>query len=145
MPAERLGDLGPGGGGGRARAAAACCSSTGNADFNGRTDWGDSVLELSPAAQPAAQLDADATRPSSTTPTPTSAAHPGAGCRRWAGAISLVQGGKDAKLHLLDLDRLDGTTGGAGPRLGGELQEVSTPGGAELLTAPAVWRTAGAI
>jgi hypothetical protein len=30
-------------------------------------------------------------------------------------------------------------TAHAGPRLGGELQTVSTPGGADLFTAPSVW------
>ena len=47
-------------------------------------------------------------------------------------------------LDLLDLDRLDGTTGGpAGPRTGGQLQELSSPGGDQVFTAPAVWRHDG--
>jgi hypothetical protein len=54
-----------------------------------------------------------------------------------------VQGGKDGKLQLLDLDRLNGTAGGPGRRLGGELQQVSAPGGSEVLTAPAVWTNSG--
>jgi hypothetical protein len=45
-----------------------------------------------------------------------------------------VQGGKDAKLRLLQLHRLPG----ANAKLGGELQTVSTPGG--LFSAPAVWK-----
>jgi hypothetical protein len=54
-----------------------------------------------------------------------------------------VQGGKDARLHLLNLNRLNGTRGGAGPRKGGELSETSSPGGGEVLTAPAVWSNHG--
>ena len=48
-------------------------------------------------------------------------------------------------LDLLDLDRLDGTTDGAGPRLGGEIQQLSTPGGDQVFTAPAVWTHNGKI
>jgi hypothetical protein len=50
-----------------------------------------------------------------------------------------VQGAKDSQLHLLDVDRLNGTTGRAGTRQGGELQNISTPGGSQLFSAPAVW------
>ena len=113
---------------------------TGNGPFDGATSWGDSVLELSPDAStllhnwtPSNQLelsqsDADV---GSTSPAllPT-----------YQGLRLAVQGGKDGKLDLLDLSRLDGTAGAAGPRLGGELQEVSAPGGGQVLTAPAVWR-----
>ena len=40
-----------------------------------------------------------------------------------------VQGGKDGVLHLLDLNRLNGTTGGASARQGGQVSAVPTPGG----------------
>ena len=50
-----------------------------------------------------------------------------------------VQGGKAGVLDLLDLDRLDGTTGGPSARLGGQIQELQSPGGDQVLTAPAVW------
>jgi hypothetical protein len=53
-----------------------------------------------------------------------------------------VQGGKDGHLYLLNLRRLNGTNH-AGPRLGNQLQTISAPGGGEVLTAPAVWRSAG--
>lgn len=116
--------------------------STGNGDFNGSTDWGDSVLELSPTLAllhnwtPAnqAQLNASDTDLGSSSPV----LLPALGGRRL-----VVQGGKDAKLHLLDLQRLNGTSAGAGPRLGGELQELSTPGGDQLFTAPAAWGHGG--
>jgi PQQ-like domain len=116
---------------------------TGNGDFNGTTNWGDSVLELSPDATlllhnwtpvDQANLNANDTDVGSTAP----ALLPIAGGRRLA-----VQGGKDGKLHLLDLDRLNGTAGGPGRRLGGELQQISAPGASQVLTAPAVWTNGG--
>jgi outer membrane protein assembly factor BamB len=118
-------------------------TATGNGPFDGHTSWGDSVLELTPNASrllhnwtptDQAQLDAGDVDLGSASP----ALLPAFDGRRLA-----VQGGKDGKLHLLDLARLDGTTHGAGPRLGGELGETSTPGGGELLTAPAVWTHGG--
>jgi outer membrane protein assembly factor BamB len=116
---------------------------TGNGPFNGSTDWGDSVLELSPDAgrlfhnwtpSDQAQLSASDGDLGSTAPAilpPT---------RGWRVA---VQGGKDAQLHLLNLDKLNGTTGRAGRRLGGELQNIGSPGGAQVITAPAVWSHGG--
>ncbi len=115
---------------------------TGNAPYNGSTAWGDSVLELSPDAHALLQAwtpsdqnrleDTDADL-GSTAP----ALLPVTGGRRLA-----VQGGKAGRLDLLDLDRLNGTTH-AGRRLGGQLQEISAPGGAQVFTAPAVWRHGG--
>ncbi len=115
---------------------------TGNAPFNGSTDWGDSVLELSPRARllhnwtptDQARLNGSDADVGSTAP----ALLPPVAGRRLA-----VQGGKDGVLELLDLDRLDGTPGGAGPRLGGQLQRIPAPGGGEVLTAPAIWRHGG--
>jgi outer membrane protein assembly factor BamB len=116
---------------------------TGNAPFNGATDWGDSVLELSADAATLehnwtptdqAQLDSSDGDLGSSSP----ALLPAIGHRRLA-----VQGGKDGQLKLLDLDRLDGTTGPAGPRTGGELQRIGSPGGGEVLPQPAVWRHGG--
>jgi hypothetical protein len=61
----------------------------------------------------------------------------------------LVQGGKGparegdsgAALRLLNRDNLSGT--GSPGHLGGDLAVASTPGGDEVLTAPAVWSHAG--
>jgi outer membrane protein assembly factor BamB len=111
---------------------------TGNAPWDGKTNWGDSVLELSPDATtllqnwtPAEQdrlnrsdLDLGSTAPA------------------LLGSGLAVQGGKDGKLRLLDLTKLNGQ-GGAGPVTGGELQTVSTPSGSGLFSAPAVWHHAG--
>jgi outer membrane protein assembly factor BamB len=116
---------------------------TGNGPFDGRTSWGDSVLELSadasrllqswtPSNQ--AQLSADDTDLGSSSPAQLPVFH---------GRHLVIQGGKDGRLHLLDLDRLNGTTGAAGPRTGGELDEISAPGGGEVDPQPAVWSSGG--
>jgi outer membrane protein assembly factor BamB len=111
---------------------------TGNGRWDGQVYWGDSVLMLSPDAgrllqnwTPADQddlnkgdLDLGSTAPA------------------LLGGGLTVQGGKDGKLRLLDLTRLNGQ-GDAGPVTGGELQTIATPGGTGLFTAPAVWKTGG--
>ncbi len=118
---------------------------TGNGPFDGRTSWGDSVLELSadatrllhnwtPSNQ--AQLSGSDTDLGSSSP---------AQLPVFGGRHLVVQGGKDGRLHLLDLARLNGTAGGAGPRVGGELGEVSSPGGGEVVPQPAVWSHRGRV
>jgi PQQ-like domain len=116
---------------------------TGNARFNGSTYWGDSLLELTSDAgrllhnwtpTDQAQLSNTDADLGSTAP----ALLPVTGGRRLT-----VQGGKDGHLYLLDLARLNGTTGGAGSRTGGQLQKISSPGGAAVFTAPAVWASGG--
>jgi outer membrane protein assembly factor BamB len=108
------------------------------ASFNGTTNWSDSVLELSPGLRllhnwtPTDQLHLtrDDLDLGSTAP----ALLPGG---------YAVQGGKAGVFSLLDLARLDGTTGPAGPRTGGEVQTIAEPGSSELLTQPAVWTSGG--
>jgi hypothetical protein len=104
---------------------------TGNAPFDGKTDWGDSVLVLSSDASRllrhwtpvdhehlnSADLDLGSTSPAFLT-----------------GGLA-VQGGKDGKLRLLDLHRLPGP----GPKTGGELQTLTVPGGVDMFTEPAIW------
>ena len=102
--------------------------------FNGRTNWSDSVLELSPNGlkllhnwTPSNQLqltqqDLDL---GSTSP----ALLPG---------DLAVQGGKSGVLSLLDLKKLNGTTGPAGPKTGGELQSIAAPGSTDVFSQPAV-------
>ena len=118
---------------------------TGNGPFNGRDNWGDSVLELSPDAgrllhnwTPTNQRQLDATD------TDLGSASP-ALLPTYAGLRLAVQSGKDGLLHLLNLGRLNGTRGGAGPRLGGQLGQTPAPGGGQVLTAPAVWSHQGKI
>jgi hypothetical protein len=117
---------------------------TGNGDFDPKNfDWGDSVLALHPDGtgvnggpvdsytptnfQALQNGDADlgSTLPA-ILPAPVGSAVADLG----------VQGGKDGELRLLNLANLSGQ-GGPG-HTGGEIQELSGPGG-EILTAPAVW------
>jgi outer membrane protein assembly factor BamB len=104
---------------------------TGNGPWNGRTDWGDSVIVLSPDASrmlrhwtpvDQARLNDGDVDVGSTSPALLANGY-------------AVQGGKDGKLRLLQLHRLPGVNS----RLGGELQTVPTPGGAGLFGEPAVW------
>ncbi len=106
---------------------------TGNAPWNGSTDWGDAVVRL-PAAvtgvlgnyTPANTEELNATDRDLGSTSPV-----------YLTATLIAQGGKDGKIRLLSAARLRGSA----PHRGGELQEVSTPSGADLFTAPAVWRT----
>ncbi len=118
---------------------------TGNGPFDGVTSWGDSVLELSGDASTLlhnwtpnnqAYLDANDLDLGSTSPAILPA---------FAGYHLAVQAGKAGVLDLLNLDRLDGSTGAAGPHLGGQLDQVSTPGSAVVVAQPAVWSSGGHI
>jgi hypothetical protein len=115
--------------------------STGNAPWNGTTDFGDSVLELTvpglrlrqvftPRNQ--AQLNDSDTDLGSSGPA-------------LLGDGRVLVAGKDGIMRVLSLSRLDGSapSGGNRGRLGGELQRLQVPGGAELFSAPAVWRRGG--
>jgi hypothetical protein len=108
---------------------------TSNGPFDGVHDWGDSVLLLSPDARrllrhwtpsEQARYEAQDVDVGSTSPA-------------YLGHGLVLQGGKDALLHLLSLGRLYGVAGAAGKRLGGELQILPTPGRQMMFTAPAVW------
>jgi len=107
---------------------------TGNGDWNGRTNWGDSTLHLS----------ADASRVlGSWTPTNEAALQSsdldlGSTSPVFLGSGYLAQGGKDGKIRLLRLSKLS-----PAGRTGGELQTISTPGATDLFTAPAVWHADG--
>ena len=110
---------------------------TGDGRFDGRRFWGDSVLMLTAnagrvlrnwtprnqAALETGDVDLGSTGPALLTST------------------LAVQGGKDGKLRLLDIRRLGGKLG----RTGGELQTITSPGGAGLFSAPAVGRNGGIV
>jgi hypothetical protein len=108
---------------------------TGNAAFNGVSDWGDSVLELSPTA-----------RRIVATYTPTNQAALNAGdldlgstapaLLATAGPIVAIAG-KDGVLRLIDLG-----IQGVG-HLGGELQDLPSPAGQSVFSAMSVWRRRG--
>jgi hypothetical protein len=112
---------------------------TGNGPYDGAHDWGDSVLRLSPDAR---RLKAHWT-PSDQAQLESADADTGSTSPAYLGRGLVLQGGKDAKLHVLSLKRLHGVTGAAGKRLGGDLQVLDAPGGDQVFTAPAVWHTGG--
>ena len=109
---------------------------TGNGRWDGRTNWGDAVLELDPDAthlvgnytpENTASLDASDADLGSTAPVLLS-----------EGLVA--QGGKDGLIRSLDWGRMKGVA----PHRGGERQTVKTPSGGDLFTAPAVRRSGAA-
>jgi outer membrane protein assembly factor BamB len=108
---------------------------TGNARFDGRHYWGDSVLLLSNdagrllrnwtprdhAALEAGDVDLGSTAPA------------------LLGRTLAAQSGKDGKVRLVRLPSLGGTLG----HVGGELQTIPAPGGDGVFSAMAVQRTKG--
>jgi outer membrane protein assembly factor BamB len=118
---------------------------TGNAPFNGRTDWGDSVLMLAPDASrllqsytPANQAQLNDSDSDLGSTSPAALPVPGRGKARYRYA---AQGGKDGRLKLLSLRGLGGNPA-FGPRTGGEVQVLD---GAWAFTSPVVWRTHGRV
>jgi outer membrane protein assembly factor BamB len=119
---------------------------TGNGPYTGDQggyDWGDSVLELSGDASrlldaytppDQAELAASDTDLGSASP----ALLPRIPSSRTP--LLAVQASKDGLLRLLNRENLSGK-GGPG-HLGGELQDISTPGRCAVLTQPAVWTDA---
>lgn len=103
---------------------------TGNGRFDGRADWGDSVLALSPALQ----LRRSWT-PANARKLEESDADLGSSAPALLAGGYAVQGGKDGKLRLLRVAQLGGRLGATG----GELQTVDLPGPEGLYSAPAVW------
>jgi hypothetical protein len=122
---------------------------SGNGPWNGHTNWGDSVLKLSPDGSrlrdsytptDQAYLDDNDLDLGSTGP----AILPTVQIRGRPYHL-LVQGGKGplnpgsgpVVLRLLNRDNLSGK--GEPGHLGGDLQDLDAPGGCEVLNAPAVW------
>ncbi len=103
---------------------------TGNGRWDGRTNWGDAVLELDPDAS---RVIANYT-PENTEELNEGDRDLGSTSPVLLGGGLVVQGGKDGRLRLLNLERLEGTSG----HRGGETQSVSTASGGDLFTAPAV-------
>jgi len=112
---------------------------TGNAPYNGTTNFGDSIIELdypsltihqvyTPTNQ--AQLNSEDLDLGSSSPVLLS-------------STLVVQAGKDSTLRVLRLDALDGHPPGGRARLGGQIQSLPTPGNAELFSAPAVYTSDG--
>ncbi len=109
---------------------------TGNGPFDGRRDWGDSVLRLTPDAR---RLKGNFT-PKGVSVLENTDADLGSGSPALLGHGLVLQGGKDAKLHVVALARLRSHPG---PHLGRERQILPAPGGDLVFTAPAVWHHGG--
>lgn len=114
--------------------------STGNGPWNGTTNFGDSVIELSLSGLHLRQAF-----------TPTDQAHLnesdtdlGSSAPVLLGQGRVLIAGKDSVMRVLSLSRLDGHERAIPSHLGGEVQQVPLPGGGELFTAPAVWKRGGA-
>jgi hypothetical protein len=107
---------------------------TGNAPWNGTTNFGDSVLEL---AFPSLDLRQSFT-PTDQEHLNTSDLDLGSSAPALLGEDRVVLAGKDGIMRVLSLSRLDGNH-----PLGGEVQQLSTPGASELWSAPAVWQRDG--
>jgi hypothetical protein len=108
---------------------------TGNAPYDGTTNFGDSVIELTLPALKLRQAY-----------TPTDQAMLNSGdLDLGSGSPALLPGdlawiaGKDGIQRVLDLAALDGSPAGTPAHTGGELQTLPTPGGQQLFTTPAVW------
>lgn len=120
--------------------------STGNGPWNGRTNFGDSVLELEAPSlrlrQAYTPVDEERLNRTDT--------DLGSSAPAVLGEGRVAIAGKDGVLRLLSLSKLNGRRPAAGgrqrgaqgapERLGGALQTLPLPGGGELFTAPAVWR-----
>jgi hypothetical protein len=108
---------------------------TGNATWDGKRYFGDSVLELT---VPGLHLRQSYT-PRNQAELNSNDLDLGSSAPALLGQDRVLVGGKDGVLRVLDLQRLDGHAPGGKPRLGGEVQTLETPGDTQLFTAPAVW------
>jgi outer membrane protein assembly factor BamB len=105
---------------------------TGNGPYNGKTDWGDSLIELDP----------DATRvlanytPADNATLLNEDLDLGSTSPVLLDGGMLAQGGKDLLIRLLSIAAI----AGADPHTGNESQIVPTPSRGMMFTAPAVWR-----
>jgi hypothetical protein len=112
---------------------------TGNGPWNGTTNFGDSVLELTfPSLglrQTFTPTDQEQLNDSDT--------DLGSSAPVLLGANRVMLAGKDGIMRVLELSRLNGHSVSSHTSLGGELQRLPLPGGGELFTAPAVWRHSG--
>jgi hypothetical protein len=109
--------------------------STGNATWDGRRHFGDSVLELT---FPRLRLR-QAFTPRNQAELNSGDVDLGSSAPALLGQGRVLIAGKDGVMRVLDLARLNGHRPGSTRRLGGEVQTLPTPGGDQLFTAPAVW------
>jgi hypothetical protein len=111
--------------------------STGNGPWNGSTDFGDSVIELTIPGLGYRQ----AFTPTDQEELNTTDTDLGSSAPVLLGHNRVMIAGKDGVMRVLSLSHLDGASPSRPNRLGGEVQRLALPGGGELFTAPAVWTT----
>ncbi|HUH82141.1 MAG TPA: PQQ-binding-like beta-propeller repeat protein [Solirubrobacteraceae bacterium] len=112
---------------------------TGNAPWNGTTDFGDSVIELTlPHLRLRQYFTPTNQEELNRTDTDLGSSGP-----VLLGHDRVMVSGKDGVMRVLVLSRLNGHAPGGRPRTGGEAQRLPLPGGGELFTAPAVWSHGG--
>jgi outer membrane protein assembly factor BamB len=108
---------------------------TGNAPYNGTTDFGDSVIELTLPDLALRQVYT----PTDQAMLNTSDTDLGSGSPALLpGGLAWIAG-KDGIQRVLDLSALDGSPPDTPPHTGGELQTLPTPGGQQVFTTPAIW------
>jgi outer membrane protein assembly factor BamB len=107
---------------------------TGNGRWDGRTNWGDAVIELDPDAT---AIAGNYTPPNTAVLNATDA-DLGSTAPVLLGGGFIAQGGKDSQIRLLGVANVRGVS----PHSGGELQMLSTPSGVDRFTAPAVLHSA---
>lgn len=110
---------------------------TGNGSWDGRTNWGDAVVELDPGAD---HIIANYT-PANTAELDATDADLGSSAPALLDSSHIVQGGKDGVLRLLDLKGIAGDAPHRGDA--GEVQQVETPASDRLFSQPAVLRRNG--
>jgi outer membrane protein assembly factor BamB len=110
---------------------------TGNAPWNGTTDFGDSVIELSLPKLRFVQ----AYTPVDQEQLNVGDSDEGSGSPALLPGRLVLQGGKNGLLYVISLKHMDGHRRPFPQQTGGELQTLPTPGGAELFSAPAVWHS----
>jgi outer membrane protein assembly factor BamB len=104
---------------------------TGNGPYDGKTNWGDAVIELN---SDATEMLGNYT-PKNNAELNDSDLDVGSTSPALLGDGVVAQGGKDGLIRLLSIKAIAGTA----PHAGQELQIVSTPSGMRMFTAPAVW------
>jgi hypothetical protein len=109
---------------------------TGNGPWNGRTDFGDSVIELT---APGLRLR-QAFTPVDQRQLNESDTDLGSSAPALLGHGRVLLAGKDGSMRVLALAHLDGHRPQIPNRLGGEVQRLPLPGGGMLFSQPAVWR-----
>ncbi len=107
---------------------------TGNAPYNGTTNFGDSWLELTVPQLSLRQVFT----PTNEEELNTDDGDLGTGGPALLTSQLVLVGGKDGLLRVLDLAHIDGHPPSSHHVLGGELQTLPTPGGGQLITQPAV-------